>query len=201
MSGHVRTAFHHVNSRQTDGTASPMADDRPEVCSTLAQFLHDILPQVVHEPDVVIELRFPPSLSATESPAQSAERTAVVTLKRAEDSHAIVRDSMQSRASGCLNHVHFQRIKETLATEALRLGQRCSPESLQPMLDNLSQREWDVLLGLVRGATCKQIAAAMKIGLPTVSKHRVQLFRKLQLNSVSEVMTLFWNWFSDPRTA
>jgi two-component system response regulator FixJ len=86
-----------------------------------------------------------------------------------------------------------RRIEELLVCEARRLDERCADRKVEQLLDDLSRREWDVLLGLVRGMSCKQLAAQLEIGLPTVTKHRSHLFRKLHVSNVAEMMTLLWS--------
>jgi DNA-binding NarL/FixJ family response regulator len=54
-------------------------------------------------------------------------------------------------------------------------------------LDQLTGREHDVLLGVVRGRTNKEIAAALGISHRTVETHRESLMRKLQIRTVAEL--------------
>jgi DNA-binding CsgD family transcriptional regulator len=66
----------------------------------------------------------------------------------------------------------------------------CGP--LAAVLESLSRREWDVCVKLLRGESCKQIGMAMGIGLPTVSKHRSRLFRKLRVSNTVELIHLLY---------
>jgi DNA-binding NarL/FixJ family response regulator len=54
-------------------------------------------------------------------------------------------------------------------------------------LDQLTGREREVLLGVVRGRTNKEIAAALGISHRTVETHRESLMRKLQIRTVAEL--------------
>lgn len=63
---------------------------------------------------------------------------------------------------------------------------------LTDLLESLSRREWDVCVKLLRGESCKQIGLAMGIGLPTVSKHRSRLFRKLHVSNTVELIHLLY---------
>jgi DNA-binding NarL/FixJ family response regulator len=54
-------------------------------------------------------------------------------------------------------------------------------------LDQLTGREREVLLGVARGRTNKEIAAALGISHRTVETHRESLMRKLQIRTVAEL--------------
>jgi DNA-binding NarL/FixJ family response regulator len=54
-------------------------------------------------------------------------------------------------------------------------------------LDQLTGREREVLLGIVRGRTNKEIAAELGISHRTVETHRESLMRKLQIRTVAEL--------------
>jgi two-component system response regulator NreC len=56
-----------------------------------------------------------------------------------------------------------------------------------PGLDQLTGREREVLLGVARGRTNKEIAAALGISHRTVETHRESLMRKLQIRTVAEL--------------
>jgi DNA-binding NarL/FixJ family response regulator len=57
----------------------------------------------------------------------------------------------------------------------------------QPGLDLLTGREREVLLGIARGRTNKEIAAELGISHRTVESHRESLMRKLQIRTVAEL--------------
>lgn len=81
-----------------------------------------------------------------------------------------------------------------LLTDVLDLPSAEEPtrESSAAVLESLSRREWDVCVKLLRGESCKQIGMAMGIGLPTVSKHRSRLFRKLRVSNTVELIHLLY---------
>jgi DNA-binding NarL/FixJ family response regulator len=54
-------------------------------------------------------------------------------------------------------------------------------------LELLTGRERDVLLGVARGLTNKEIAAELGISHRTVESHRESLMRKLQIRTVAEL--------------
>jgi two-component system response regulator NreC len=63
------------------------------------------------------------------------------------------------------------------------------PETATPagLLAQLSGREREVLIGVTRGLTNKEIAAELGISHRTVETHRESLMRKLSLRSVAEL--------------
>jgi DNA-binding NarL/FixJ family response regulator len=60
-------------------------------------------------------------------------------------------------------------------------------ENRHPELDLLTGREREVLLGIARGRTNKEIAAELGISHRTVESHRESLMRKLQIRTVAEL--------------
>ncbi len=72
-----------------------------------------------------------------------------------------------------------ERAQRTLA-DSLRTG-----GDVDRPLAKLTGRERDVLIGVARGLTTKEIAAAQNISARTVETHRANLMRKLDLRSVA----------------
>jgi DNA-binding NarL/FixJ family response regulator len=56
-----------------------------------------------------------------------------------------------------------------------------------PTLEHLTGREREVLEGIARGRTNKEIAAALGISYRTVETHRESLMKKLQIKTVAEL--------------
>ena len=67
------------------------------------------------------------------------------------------------------------------AAEALSQALRGDPRPL----DRLTPREREVLVGIARGLTSKEIAAEFDISARTVETHRAALMRKLELRSIA----------------
>lgn len=83
-------------------------------------------------------------------------------------------------------------LRDALAPQAANERLENSGGPLATVLESLSRREWDVCVKLLRGESCKQIGMAMGIGLPTVSKHRSRLFRKLRVSNTVELIHLLY---------
>lgn len=64
------------------------------------------------------------------------------------------------------------------------------PSRRRPSLDILSPRERDVVAGIVRGLTNKQIGALLGISHRTVEIHRSRLMRKLDVTSLSAMLEI-----------
>jgi DNA-binding NarL/FixJ family response regulator len=69
------------------------------------------------------------------------------------------------------------------------------PPSIDPELDQLTQREREVLRYIARGYTYKEIAEALVISIKTVESHVSAVLRKLQLSTRHELT----RWATDRR--
>lgn len=59
------------------------------------------------------------------------------------------------------------------------------PADAAPPLERLTAREREVLAGVARGRTTKEIAAEFNISTRTVETHRAAIMRKLEIRSVA----------------
>jgi DNA-binding NarL/FixJ family response regulator len=155
------------------------------------------------KPDVVVLDISMPDQSGLEVAARIREDTgsARVLILSMHNNAEYVLESVRAGAHGYL-------LKDTAATdlrEAIRavcrgesyfsppVASRLSAavrgehESRHPELDLLTGRERDVLLGIARGRTNKEIAAELGISHRTVESHRESLMRKLQIRTVAEL--------------
>ncbi len=57
-------------------------------------------------------------------------------------------------------------------------------------LDSLSQREREVLAGVMRGCTNKQIGVELGISHRTVEIHRARLMRKLHVTTLADLLAV-----------
>ncbi|MDR0276373.1 MAG: response regulator [Paucimonas sp.] len=72
--------------------------------------------------------------------------------------------------------------------DALRLTSRSHSES--DRLDRLSNREFEVMRQLARGATNNEIAEAMILSSKTISTYKTRIMDKLQVRSLAELLDL-----------
>jgi FixJ family two-component response regulator len=84
----------------------------------------------------------------------------------------------------------LDRVKRAVDIDAQSLMLRRQVADFRNRLAALSRRERDVVQLLLRGGSNKEIAAALGIGLPTVTKHRSSLLRKLQVRNVFELISV-----------
>ena len=193
----VRTGIRHVLEGEPGFTVVGEAATGPE---TLALALE-------HRPDVaVLDISMPgqSGLSVTAELRRHCPDTRVLILS-IHDNTEYVLESVRAGAHGYL-------LKDTAATElrgAVRavaqgesyfsppIASRLSAvvrgdlavEASSPagLLAQLTGREREVLIGVTRGLTNKEIAAELGISHRTVETHRESLMRKLSLRSVAEL--------------
>jgi len=189
----VRTGIRHVLESEPDIEVVGEAGSGSEAISLASEL----------KPDVVVLDISMPDLSGLEVAAslRSGTGTTRVLILSMHDDAEYVLESVRAGAHGYL-------LKDTAATE-LRNAIRavCRGESYfsppvasrltaavrgehghsQSGLEQLTSRERQVLLGIVRGHTNKQIAADLGISHRTVETHRESLMRKLQIRTVAEL--------------
>ena len=192
----VRTGIRHVLEGEPGFTVVGEAATGPE---TLALALE-------HRPDVaVLDISMPgqSGLSVTAELRRHCPDTRVLILSM-HDNTEYVLESVRAGAHGYL-------LKDTAATElrgavravyqgesyfsppiASRLsavvrGDRAADATPAGLLGQLTGREREVLIGVTRGLTNKEIAAELGISHRTVETHRESLMRKLSLRSVAEL--------------
>lgn len=149
-----------------------------------------------HQPDVVVlDITMPggSGLGAVAGIAEAAPGAAVLMLSM-HDNPEYVRESERAGAQGYLR-------KDSAAAElrqavrAVHRGERYftapagAPERAGA-LAALTPRERDVLRGIARGRTNKEIAAELGIGSRTVETHRESLMRKLGIRTVAGLTRL-----------
>ena len=71
---------------------------------------------------------------------------------------------------------------------ALRKGTATQDPSSLKLPETLTPREGEILLALVRGLSCKEIAKFLGISVHTVGNHLRKVYEKLQVNSRSEAV-------------
>ena len=64
---------------------------------------------------------------------------------------------------------------------------------VKTQLDQLSDREKQVVAGICQGSTFKQIARQLSLSPSTVSNHLYRIYLKLNINTRSELVTLIHN--------
>jgi DNA-binding NarL/FixJ family response regulator len=154
------------------------------------------------QPDVVVLDISMPDLSGLEVAARlRGSGTTRVLILSMHNNAEYVLESVRAGAHGYL-------LKDTAATELrsairtvcrgesyfsppvasrLTAAVRGEHETRRSAVDQLTGREREVLVGIARGCTNKEIAADLGISHRTVETHRDSLMRKLQIRTVAEL--------------
>ena len=85
------------------------------------------------------------------------------------------------------------RIEQALAHTAVAFAQSCEYSSLQACLDELTEREHDVMRLVVGGLPNKLVADQLQISVRTVEVHRARVFDKMGVKSAVELANLLRN--------
>jgi DNA-binding NarL/FixJ family response regulator len=189
----VRTGIRHVLESESGFEVVGEAANGTEVLELAAKL----------QPDVVVLDISMPGASGLNLAAQLRDSTPEprVLILSMHDNAEYVLESVRAGANGYL-------LKDTAAIELrsairaicrgesyfsppiagrLRDALRGEPPTPAGSLDQLTAREREVLLGVVRGQTNKEIATDLGISHRTVESHRESLMKKLQIRTVAEL--------------
>jgi DNA-binding NarL/FixJ family response regulator len=188
----VRTGIRHVVETEPDLEVVGEAATGSEALTLATQLRPDVLVLDISMPD-----QSGLEVAARLRGAEGAPRILILSM---HDNPEYVLESVRAGAHGYL-------LKDTAGTElrnAIRAVCRGDSFFSPPVasrlteavrgdhqghhgLDQLTSREREVLLGIVRGRTNKQIAADLGISHRTVETHRESLMRKLEIRTVAEL--------------
>lgn len=91
-----------------------------------------------------------------------------------------VQDLAAAIASVTAGRPYYSEVAQRALADSLR-----RPSDQASRLDRLTSREREVLVGVARGQTTKEIAAEFNISTRTVETHRAAIMRKLDIRSVA----------------
>ena len=156
---------------------------------------------VEHRPDVIVlDVSMPGESGLRAAPRlREAVPEARILIMSMHDNAEYVREGVRAGASGYLlkdsaaaelrlavRAVHAGgSYFSTPAAQGLTSEDREGGEGTLPPIDVLTARERDVLEGVARGLTNKEIAAELGISHRTVETHRESLMRKLGIRTVA----------------
>ena len=169
------------------------ASDGREAASLIAQ----------RQPDIAILDHSMPALTGPEVTtvvARTSPATRVIILTM-HDSEATLRQIVACGASGYVlkseaetslqNAIQYvaagQRYYHSGAMEMMRTGYLQRAQE-RPLIDALTQREREIVAFLTTGLSSKQIAARLDISTRTVESHRLNIYRKLQLGTIADLV-------------
>jgi FixJ family two-component response regulator len=112
--------------------------------------------------------------------------------------HAQIPDSVRAIQRGALDFltkpvdpvVLIEAVTRALARNKLDRAERVRRDELRARYARLTQREREVLRHLISGQLNKQAAADLGIAERTIKIHRARVFRKLQTDSMAELVRL-----------
>ena len=84
----------------------------------------------------------------------------------------------------------LDRIFRALDLDAQVLLEERKTATIERRIETLSRREREVFFMLVEGKSNKEIARSLEIGMPTVTKHRTRVLRKMGVRNVFELVGL-----------
>lgn len=176
------------------------SDPRFHVLGATGCGVHAVSLAVALRPDVVVLDINLPRLNGVEAVRlirQQAPRTRVVALSLSTQ-WGLARQVLQQ---GALGYVTKSSPSEELITalQQAALGYRYICQEVRQRLSNteeeqpvslatLTQREWEVLDHVCRGASSKEIAGTLKLSRKTVETHRYHILKKLGLNCTTALI-------------
>jgi DNA-binding NarL/FixJ family response regulator len=189
----VRTGIRHVLESEAGFEVVGEASTGPEAWTLAAKL----------QPDVVVLDISMPGESGLQVAARLRQRSPLprVLILSMHDNAEYVLESVRAGADGyllkdaaaaelrsairtvCRGESYFSPPVASRLREALRGEHETHADSLA----QLTAREREVLQGVARGCTNKEIAAELGISHRTVETHRESLMRKLQIRTVAEL--------------
>ena len=94
--------------------------------------------------------------------------------------------------------VLLERVRAALDFDAQLLMVGNERSVIREHIQSLSRRERDVFNAVVEGKTNKEIASALHIGIPTVTKHRARMLKKLGVRNAFELKELVSRYDTPP---
>jgi RNA polymerase sigma factor (sigma-70 family) len=104
--------------------------------------------------------------------------------------------AIKAGASGFLekpfdNNTLLEMVNTALIENITHLNKTASRAELNKLCDNLTTREQAVLNLILNGKHSKEIAKELAISHRTVEVHRYRIFRKLRVNTITQLLHIF----------
>lgn len=180
--------------------------DQPNfICEQTAESVEEFLAGIKHfsEPDIILMDIGLPGISGITGMPIIRERipSADIIMLTVYDDHNKIFQALCAGASGyLLKNTPFPRIKDAIE-ELYSGGAPMSPQIARKILDHfhagkehekkslLTEKEREIVAGLVDGLSYKMIAANLNNSLETIRHHIKNIYRKLHVNSKAEVIS------------
>jgi FixJ family two-component response regulator len=113
--------------------------------------------------------------------------------------HAEIPDSAKAFRAGAVdffvkpfdNMLMLERIEEAIKKDILDRKQRLEQLTLQNRLDRLAAREREVLQLIIDNHSNKETARILDISYRTIEAHRAQIMKKLEADTLPELIKMF----------
>ena len=145
---------------------------------------------------LVLDVRMPimSGLMLLEKLPDYAIRLPVIVLTGHGDITMVAR-AMQSGAVEFLekpfdNRILIEAVRKAIAQDAERRRRGARKQEIEQRLALLSEREQEVLEGLVAGHAHKRIAADLEVSLSTIEAHRKNIQQKLQARNLADLLQM-----------
>jgi DNA-binding NarL/FixJ family response regulator len=192
----VRTGIRHVLESETDFVVVGEAGSGSEAIALTAELRPDVVVLDISMPDqsgLEVAARLHSGSAGTRILILSMHNNAEYVLEsvRAGAHGYLLKDTAAAELrtairAVCRGESYFSPPVATRLSAAVRGEYDTTGSSL----DLLTGREREVLLGIAKGRTNKEIAAELGISHRTVETHRESLMRKLQIRTVAELTRL-----------
>ena len=170
-------------------------------CTTATESVEEFLESVNEKPDVILSDIGLPGMSGIEGLKilkKKFPETEVVMLSVHDDSDSVFKSLCNGASGYLLKNTSIEQIKESIEILS-QGGSPMSPNIARRVIDYfapkkkvespLSEREKDIVKGLVDGLSYKMIASKLNISIDTVRQHIRNIYRKLNVNCKAEVIS------------
>lgn len=178
----------------------PPSRERVVRYASLREYFDEISASV--EPCIVVAIDVAEQVPEISSVADSVKTTAIST-RMSDDSDVLAAPHcipMRERAASHKDS-RIAHIESMLQT---RLKDNCIPtdtRTVEFIVDAMTSREWDVWILMLRGLSCKEIGNELRIGLPTVSKHRARVLKRFRVRDHIELTQWLYGAFANQNMA
>jgi DNA-binding NarL/FixJ family response regulator len=180
------------------------AEEDWEVCGEAATGREAVEMAVRLKPDVAVLDLSMPELTGLEAAKEILEKApqVEVLIFTMHETEELMREVLASGARGCVLKTDIEQHLVAAVRAALQHSLYFSSKASQTLKgallnkeggdpaapDALTEREREVVQLLAQGKSNKEIAAALDISVRTVETHRATIMRKLEINSIVELV-------------
>jgi DNA-binding NarL/FixJ family response regulator len=177
-----------------------------QVCGEAANGREAVEMAIQQEPDIVVLDLSMPQLNGLEAARQILERVPQIEILifTMHETEELLREVLASGARGCVLKTdmenHLVAAVQALLQHSLYFSHQASKTLKEVLLnprrekgddppsEELTDREREIVRLLAQAKSNKEIATALSISVRTVETHRAAIMRKLEINSIVELV-------------